>query len=176
MLKMNRKMLIAIIALAMFAALIAAANAQITATITVKDASNNIISGGTVHLGTVAYVSGNYLDLHGSSPASGQIDVYFNDGSGLVYKATIWSGNLNDGQTATAPPYAMNELGTYEFRFTCQAGTAETLAILRCDERVQARTTIQLTVPEPGTLAGLAMALSAFGFLAVRKARAKITH
>ena len=169
---MNRKMLIAIIALAIFAALTATANAQITATITVKDASNNVISGGTVHLGTVAYVSGRYLDLHGSSPASGQIDVYFND----AFKATIWTGNLNDGQTATAPPYAMNELGTYEFRFTCQVGTIETLAILRCTERVQARTTIQMVVPEPGTLAGLAMALSAFGFLAVKKARTKITH
>ena len=170
---MKKRMLFSIFALAMFAAFLGIANAQITATITVKDSGGNVISGGTVHLGTVAYVSGHYLDLHGSSPASGQIDVYFNDGSGLVYKATIWTGNLNDGQTVTAPPYAMNELGTYEFRFTCQAGTAETLAILRCDEKVQARTTIQLTVPEPGTLAGLAMALAAFGVLALRKIRAK---
>jgi hypothetical protein len=70
----------------------------------------------------------------------------------------------------------MNELGTYEFRFTCQIGTPETLAILRCDERAQARTTIQLVVPEPGTLAGLAMALAAFGFLTVKKTRTKITR
>ena len=170
---MKKRMLFSIFALAMFAAFLGIANAQITATITVKDSGGNTISGGTVHLGTIAYVSGHYVDLAGSSPASGQIDVYFNDGSGLVYKATIWSGNLVDGQTVTAPPYAMNELGTYEFRFTCQAGTAETLAILRCDERAHARTTIQLTVPEPGTLAGLAMALAAFGVLALRKIRAK---
>jgi hypothetical protein len=172
---MNKKILITIIALAMVAAFISTAKAQIKATITVKDSKGNVISGGTVHINTVAYVYGHYEDLAGHSPASGQMDVYFDDGLGLNYKATIWSGNLNDGGTVMRT-YTMSELGTYEFRMTCQIGTPETLGTLRCTERVQARTTIQLVVPEPGTLAGLAMALAAFGFLAVKKARSKIGH
>jgi len=161
--KMNKKILISIIALAIFAVFISVAQAQIKATITVKDSSNNVINGGTVLINTVAHVTGRYEDLGGNSPASGQMYVYFNG----ALKATIWTGNLADGETVTRT-YTMDQLGSYEFIFTCQAG------ILRCDERVQAQTTIQLVVPEPGTLAGLAMALAAFGFLAVKKTRIKI--
>jgi len=169
--KMNKKMLISIVAFAMLATVIGIAKAQITATITVKDSEGHTINGGTVHINTVAYVYGHYEDLAGNLPASGHIYVYFNG----AFRATIWTGNLADGETVSGT-YTMNELGSYKFIFTCQIGTTGTLGILRCDERALVSTTIQLVVPEPGTLAGLAMALAAFGFLAAKKARTKITR
>jgi len=172
---LNRRVLGLAFALAMFAALafLGVAMAQITASIHVKDSNGNDISGGTVPINTVAHAYGSYEDLGGDAPASGRLDVYFNDGSGLKFEANVWSGTLLDGETKECPPYTMTKLGTYEFRWTCQVGQPGTLGLVRCDEKTQTRTTIQLVVPEPGTLAGLAMALGAFGFLAVRRSRSK---
>jgi len=53
---MNKKLLIGLIALATFAIFIGVAKAQITCSIEVKDINGNTISGGTVHINTVAYV------------------------------------------------------------------------------------------------------------------------
>jgi hypothetical protein len=167
---MNKKLLVALIALATFAMFISVAKAQITCTIEVKDVNGNTISGGTVPINTVAYVYGHYTDLDGTSPAQAAIDVYYNDGTGLKYQATIFSGTVQDGQTAQGT-YTMSKLGTYEFRFTCQSGGAT--GLLQCGEIAQARTSIQLVVPEPATIAALIMALSAFGFLAYRKSHIK---
>jgi hypothetical protein len=169
---MRRELLFSIFALAMFAAFLGIANAQIKASITVKDSKGDTISGTTVLIGTTAYVSGYYEDQGGNAQASGLMEVYFNDGSGWKYKATIWFGNLNDGDTVIGTPYTMSELGSYEFRWTCQKIVPGSLTV-RCEERTQTRTTIQLVVPEPGTLIGLSMALAAFGFLAIRRTRAK---
>ena len=167
---MNKKILITLIALATFAALTATVNAQIAVSIQVKDIHGNSISGGTVPINTVAYLYGHYEDLAGNSPATATMEVYYNDGSGLKYEATLSSGTVNDGATITQT-YTMSKLGQYEFRWNCQLGTA-----FSCLERAQARTTIQLVVPEPATIVGLLMALSAFGFLAFRKTRTRITH
>jgi len=166
---MRKEMLVSIFAFAMFATFIGIANAQITASITVKDSKGNTISGKTVLIGTTAYVHGYYEDQGGNAQASGLMEVYFNDRSGWKYKATIWSDKLNDGDTVIGTPYSMSELGSYEFRWTCQ----KIGAALRCEERTQTRTTIMLVTPEPGTVAGLAMALAAFGLLAFKRRRAK---
>lgn len=164
---MRKEMLFSVLALAMFGALISMANAQITASITVKDSKGNVISGNTVPIGTTAHVNGTYVDKGGNS-ATGLMEVCFNDTSGLKYRAEIWSGTVNSGGTIEVT-YPLTELGYYEFIWTCQRiGPA-----LRCEERTQIRTTIQLVVPEPGTLAGLAMALAAFGLLAIKRTRAK---
>jgi hypothetical protein len=167
---MNKKLLISLIALASLAMLVSTAKAQITCTIQVKDVNGNTISGGTVPMNTVAYVYGNYSDLDGTASAQAWIDVYYDNGTGLVYQTTIFNGTVQDGQTAQGT-YTLSKLGSYEFRFTCQADGAT--GLLQCGERTQARTTIQLVVPEPATIATLIMALSAFGFLAYRKSHAK---
>ncbi len=167
---MNKKLLISLIALATLAVLVSIAKAQITCTIEVKDVNGNTISGGTVPINTVASVYGHYSDLDGTASAQAWIDVYYDSGTGLAYETTIFSGVVLSGQTAQAN-YTLSKLGTYEFRFTCQADGAT--GKLQCGEIVQAKTTIQLVVPEPATIASLIMALSAFGFLAYRKSRAK---
>jgi hypothetical protein len=165
---MNKKLLVSLIALATLAILVSTAKAQITCTIEVRDVNGKIISGGTVPINTVAYIYGNYTDLDGTAPAQAWIDVYYDNGTGLAYETTIFDGIVQDGHTAQGT-YTLSKLGTYEFRFTCQADGAT--GMLQCGERVQAR--ICLVVPEPATIASLIMALSAFGFLAYRKTRAK---
>lgn len=167
---MNKKLLIGLIALVTFGVFVSIAKAQITCTIEVK-VNGNTISGGTVPLNSVASVYGHYSDLDGNVAAQGWIDVYYDSGTGLAYEATIFSGVIPSGQTVQAT-YTLSKLGTYEFRFTCQADGAT--GQLQCGEIVQAKTTIHaLVVPEPATIASLIMALSAFGFLAYRKSRAK---
>ena len=180
---MKKAMLLLVFALATYTMFLSTANAQITATITIKDYKGNIINDKTVHIGTTAYIHGHYEDQAGNSPASVQMDVFYDGGSGYTHKATIWSGSLEDGETVIET-YTMSEPGSYQFRMTCEtetpdsvgalrSGAPRTLGIQRCEEIAQARTTIQLVTPEPGTLAGLAMALTAFGLLAVKRKRAK---
>jgi hypothetical protein len=164
---MKKKMLIMPIALAMLALFIAAANAQITCSVQVKDSNGNVISGGSVPINTVTYIYGHYEDLGGNSQANAVMEVYYNDGSGLKLEATLFTGNINDGATITQT-FTMSKLGTYEFRWSCQLGTSQS-----CQERTQARTTIQLVVPEPAAIVGLLMALSAFGILAFKRTRTK---
>jgi len=159
----------------MFAAIIGIAKADIKASIEVKDSNpGNSIDGQTVPVNTVAYVFGHYEDLSGNTPASAIMEVYFDDGSGWAYRATLFSGTVNDGETIIEP-YTMTELGYYEFRWTCEKAGAGTsgMSIFCRQERAQARTTVQLVIPEPGTLAGLIMALSALAFLAVKELRIK---
>jgi len=172
---MNKKILIPIVGLLVLAAMAGIAKADIKVSIEVKDSNAIVISEATVPINTIAYVYGHYEDQSGNSPASALMEAYFDDGSGLVYRATLFSGTVNDGDTIMGTPYTMTELGTYEFRWTCtkQVGTGEITVLCR-QERAQARTRILLVIPEPGTLAGLIMALSAFGLLATRKIRAKL--
>jgi hypothetical protein len=170
---MNKKTLIPIFTLAILAASIATANAKIACSIQVKDINGNNISGGTVNINTVAYVSGHYEDQDGNSPANAVMEVYYNDGTGLKLEATLFTGNINDGDTITGTPFTLSKLGQYEFRWSCQKGTPGTPDGTSCSERTQARTTIQLVVPEPATIVGLLMALSAFGILAFKRTRMK---
>lgn len=170
---MKKQILLAAFVLALFAAYTGVANAQIIASITVKDPNGNIISGKAVPINTLAHVYGSYEDQGGNSQATGLLQVFFNDGSGPEYAATLWSGTLNDGDSVAGTPYAMAELGTYEFRWTCQKIGEGAFREIRCEERTQTRTTVRLTTPEPGTIAGLSMALAALAILTVKKTRAK---
>ena len=165
---MNRKITSLIIALAVFSVIVSIAMAQIRATVEVKDSHGNVINGQIVHLNSVVSVHGYYVDTDGNADATAKIDVYVNG----QYKETIWQGTVHDGQTIDVLGYSMNQLGVYEFRWTCQRSSLGAQALL-CSERAQARTSIQLAVPEPGTIVGLAMGLSALGFLFVKKLRTK---
>jgi len=133
----------------------------------VKDSHGNTIDGQIVNLNSVVSIHGYYVDIDGNTDATAKIDVYVNS----QYKETIWQGTVHDGQTIDVLGYTMNQLGIYEFRWTCQQNNLGVQAL--CSERAQARTSIQLVVPEPGTIAGLAMGLLALGFVFVKKLRTK---
>jgi len=144
----------------------------IDARIEVKDFNGNIISGGTVLLNTVAYVYGTYEDFDGNAPASGLMIVYYDDGSGWEYRVTLFDGAVNDGQTIERT-YTMTEHGYYQFRWRCTKEAAGTSGIsILCTQEVAMALALTFVIPEPGTLAGLITALSAFGLLALRRIRA----
>jgi hypothetical protein len=172
---LNRRVFTFVLVFVVVAALasLSFARARIVSAVEIRDSGGNVISGGTVLVNTVAYVLGRYVDLSGAAPASASLDVYFNGGSGFVFEATVWTGTLSDGEVKQCPGFVMSKLGVYEFRWTCQVGQPGTLGSLRCDEKTQARTTVQLVVSEPGALAGLVMALSVLGVLAVRRVRSR---
>lgn len=173
---MNRRIVIAVLGLVIVSTLIGIAHAQIKASITAKDSNGNVISGGTVPINTVAYVYGYYEDLIASSPTTALMEVYYDDGTGWKYKAILFSGSVGDGETIVRT-YTMTQLGYYEFRWTCEtvrtSETGSTVGTFCTQERALARTTVQLVIPEPATIAGLAIALAAFGFLAVKRTRLK---
>jgi len=171
---MNKKVLLSAFALIAFATLMSIANAQISVSIQVKDSGGNDISGSSVIIGTTAHVYGHYEDLGGNAQAYGWIKVYFDDGTGFEYETTLFSGPVNDGDTVEGTPYTMLKMGTYNFTWRSQKIDPTIPLALRCEqEGALARTTVQLHVPEPATLIGLAMALSAFGLLALKKTRTK---
>jgi hypothetical protein len=154
------------VTLAVFA-LIAAAQAQVTASIQVKDQNGNVLNGQTVYLNTNITVYGTYNDSGSGTPATYTISIYLNQSSVLTLVAS-WTGTVQSGHTAESPQYILSQLGTYEFRFSVTSG-----AMISCYETAQARTTIQLAVPEPATLAALTMGLGALGLFALKKRRTK---
>jgi len=168
---MNKKILIAVIGVIVLSMIIGTAKAQISVSIDLKDSGGNSIKDTTVHVNTIAYVHGGYEDLSGSVPATGVMDVYYDDGSGvLVHKQTLYNGPVNDGETITRT-YQMTEPGSYEFRWTCTKLASSGTSVQCVSERALTKAHVTLAVPEPGTIAGLIMALSAFGLLAVRKTK-----
>ena len=167
---MKRRILLVILALAIFAFLASTVSAKITAAVQVKDSNGNILNGKAIELGATVYTDGFFDDLNGVLSAAGKMDVYFDDGTGLKFKETIWSGTVQDGQTIACPPYLLNELGTYEFRWNVKAGVETSL---QCFETAQARTTIQMHVPEPATILGLSIAMLGLGLFAFRRTRTK---
>jgi hypothetical protein len=154
------------VTLAVFA-LIASAQAQVTASIQVKDQNGTVLNGQTVHLNTKIKVYGTYNDFGSHTPALYTIGIYLDTGSGFNL-ITGWTGTVQSGHTAESPQYTLNQLGTYEFRFSVTSG-----AIISCFEKARASTRIQLTVPEPATLAALTMGLGALGLFAFKKKRTK---
>jgi hypothetical protein len=167
---MNKKILIPLVGFLVFAALIATAKAQITASVEVRDSNGHLINDQTVLIGTIAFVYGYYEDQIGNKPATATMQVYFSiDEVNYVLKATLFSGTVNDGENKSAGTYTMTELGYYQFRWTCEIQDGGQW----CQETAQARTKIQLVIPEPATIAGLLMALSAFALLAFKKTRSK---
>jgi len=152
--------------LAVFA-LIAAAQAQVTASIQVKDQNLIVLNGQNVEINTKIKIYGTYNDFGSGTPATYTISIYLDTGSGnnLI---TSWTGIVQSGNTAESPLYTLNQLGTYEFRFSVTSG-----AMISCFEKAQARTTINLVTPEPATLAALTMGLGALGLFAFKKRRTK---
>ena len=170
---MNKKISIAVLALIMFAAVVGIAKAQIEAQIEIKDSGGNIISDESVPVNTVAYVYGTYVDKDGSAPASALMEVYHDDGSGWEYRATLFTGTVTDGQTIVRT-YTMTERGHYQFRLRCEKeGIGTSKITISCTQQVSMDWAGVFVVPEPATIAGLLMALSAFGLLAVKRTRAK---
>jgi hypothetical protein len=163
---MNKKLVLTALGLMMLATFIGIAKAQINVTLTLTDASNNSI-GGTVPAGTIVYVHGFYSNQ--GSPADGLMEVYYNNGQTTE---TLYSGSVNSGQTITKT-YTLTKEGSYEFRWTCtvEVGTSGFGAQCIIKRGFVTVHIVTLPVPEPGTLAGLIMALSAFGLLAIKKAK-----
>jgi len=172
---MKKKIPIAILTVITFAVFVSVAKAQIVAQIEVKDGKNgNSISDVTVPLYTVAYIYGTYQDLGGNAPASAVMIVRFDgDGSGWVYKDTLFTGTVIDGETIERT-YTMTELGSYQFIWRCEQEGAGTSGIsISCTNEVATDRVVTFVIPEPGTLAGLITALSALGLLAFKKLRTK---
>lgn len=173
---MTKKILIAILALTMFAAIISIAKAQLKAQIEIKDSIGNIISGTDVPPNTVAYVNGTYEDLEGNAPATALMQVYYDNDltsdPGWQFKEELFSGTINDGDSIIRT-YNMTEFGYYQFRWRCTKESGTSGMSILCVREVGLDLGQVFVIPEPGTLAGLIMALSAFGFLAVKRIRAK---
>ena len=156
------------VTLAVFA-LIAAAQAQVTATIQVKDQNGNVLNGQNVHLNTNITVYGTYNDFGSHTPGLYTIGIYLDTGSGFkLITNSSWTGTVQSGNIAESPKYTLNQLGTYEFRFSVTSG-----AMISCFEKARASTTIHLVTPEPATLAALTMGLGALGLFALKKRRTK---
>ena len=167
---MNKKIFIPILAVLMLTTIVGTAKAQIIASVEIRDSGGNLINDQTVTIGTTAHAYGYYEDQTGNKPATATMQVYFSiDGISFVPKATIFSGTVYDGENKSAGTYTMTDLGFYQFRWTCEIQNGGQW----CQETAQARTRIQLVVPEPATIAGLLMALSAFGLLAYKKTHSK---
>ena len=142
------------------------AQAQITASIQVKDLGGNVLNNQTVNVNKIIKVYGTYNDPAGT-PAAYTIGIYLDTGSGYMLKAS-WTGNVPSGNTVTSPEYTLSQIGTYQFRFTVISG-----AMISCFETAQARTTINFVIPEPATIAALTMGLGALGLFAYKKRRTK---
>lgn len=167
---MNKKILILILGLLAFSLIVGTAQAQITVSVEIRDSGNNIINNKAVKINTVAYAYGHYEDTLGNAQATASMAVYYSiDNVTFTKEAVIFNGTINDGDTILAGNYTMNKIGFYQFRWTCQIIGRSTW----CQERAQARTHIQLVVPEPATIAGIIMAFTAFGLLALKKTRKK---
>jgi hypothetical protein len=162
---MKKIALTLIIGLFALFAFTAVAQAQITASIQVKDLGGNVLNSQTVNVNKVIKVYGTYNDPAGT-PASYTISIYLDTGSGNVLKAS-WTGTVASGNTAESPQYTLSQVGTYQFRFTVVSG-----AMISCFETAQARATF-FVVPEPATIAALAMGLGALGLFAFKKKRTK---
>lgn len=163
---MNKKIMLAVLIAVAFTLIIGTAKAQIAVSIRVEDSGGNSIVESTVPVNTVAYVYCTYEDKSGSVSATGIMKVY-HDG---IYKETLYNGVVTDGQTIMKT-YKMTVPGTYEFKWDVTKATAGGYSISCTTERAVVKARVMLVVPEPGTIAGLAMALSAFGLLAIRKIR-----
>ena len=162
--KMNKKILITILGLVMLTTIVSFAKAEVNVSIEVKDDNpGNNIAGQIVPINTVACVYGHYEELDGSLPSIALIEVFYDDGSGWEKKATLFFGVVNDGDTIIAEPYTLTEFGAYQF----------SLKSFFNHDPPQVTATVytgtQFVIPEPGTIAGLMMALAAFGFLATKR-------
>jgi hypothetical protein len=178
---MNRKIVLVIFGMLIVTALVGIVRAQINVTLTLTDASNNPL-GSTAPLGTTVYVHASYQDVAGGTPASAVLEMDYN-GTVPITKTTLYSGTVISGQTITESA-TLTEPGSYAFKWTCtQGATSSSLGATaggsessgiepQCIIRVGYVTaTVYIPLPEPGTLVGLIMALSAFGFWAVKKTK-----
>ncbi len=169
---MNRKIFLAILGIIIFAVAMPVARAQLTVTIDVKDSYGNSLKDGTVALNTAVTVHGYYKDNNGGKPAFAKMQVYFDDGTGKKLEANLYLGYVSSEST-TIKPFTMTKMGTYEFRWDCTkqgSTTTATFSTLCRIERGLDYTRI-FVVPEPATIAGLLMALSAFGLFAIKRSK-----
>jgi len=148
---LTKKIVISLLGLMMFAAIVGIAKAQIEAQIEIKDSGGNIISNESVPTTTVAYVYGTYVDKGGDAPASALMEVFHDGGSGWEYRATLYTGTINDGETIVKT-YTMTEPGHYQFRLRCQkVGTGASKITISCTQQVALDHVSMFVVPEPGT-------------------------
>lgn len=167
---MNKKIILTVFTIIMAAAFISAAQAQINLTLTVTDAGGNSL-GSSIPVNTIIYAHAFYSDLTTKASATGVLAVYYNGAA--TPTATLYNGKITSGQTITET-YNLTKTGTYTLKWTCTEGVTDANgAAIQCIIQ-RGLTSISLQVfplPEPGTIAGLIMALSAFGLLAAKKAK-----
>jgi hypothetical protein len=146
------------------------AHANIDVKIKVTDSTGTditVASGNTVYQGTTAYINGTYIDDTGNLQANAIMGVaYSSDGVTYGSWATIWSGTVNDGDTITKT-HVLSLAGYYKFNWTCDNEGAGG------DDYGIVRTKVKVVIPEPGTIAGLAVGIVALGAVSVRKSRKK---
>ena len=132
--------------------------------IEVKDSNGNSIVGQTVPINTVAYVYGHY---EGSGIALATMKVSYDDdpnsGPGWRDTVVLFQGYVANGSNTTRS-YTLTKAGYYNFTWICQTSLTDTKA-----ETKFVSATVGFVIPEPGALAGITMAISAFVFLAAFK-------
>jgi len=170
---MKKKIAVAL-AVTLFAALACIAEAQIKVVLQVKDSGGNVIEGGTVHSNTIVYIHGYYEDLGGNTQASALMQVYrYTDGTAKTLEATLFDGVVDDGATIIKE-FRLTKHGTYEFKWDCRKEGATTVySVMHCRVQRGLDYSTVFVVPEPGTVAGLLMALSALGLFAATKSRVR---
>jgi hypothetical protein len=169
---MNKKIFLAILGIIIFAVAIPLARAQVTVWIDVKDSNGNSIKEGTVALNTIVNVHGYYKDNNGGLPATAKMEVYFDDGTGKTLDTVLYSGNVNS-ETETIRSFTLTKHGTYEFKWDCTKQGSTTTASFSTLCRIERGldSTHIFVVPEPATVVGLLMALSAFGLFAIKRSK-----
>jgi hypothetical protein len=170
---MNKKILVATLGIIVFAMLISVARAAITVWIDVRDSNGVSVKNATLDLNTVVTVHGYYEDNNGRLPATAKMEVYFDDGTGKTLDTILYFGNVNSG-TEIIRSYTMTKIGTYEFKWECTKGgsTIKTASFsTQCRIEKGLDLTSVFVVPEPATIAGLLMALTAFGLLAYKRSK-----
>lgn len=178
---MNKKAWLIILALLTFAALTSAhtlslahATTVIKVEIDIRDEIGSI-TNHTVPANTFVYVHGYYEDLTGSRKANATMEVWFDDGTGMQHEKTLYDGTIDSKQTIIET-YNMTKIGTYEFRLRCvkhDTNQTQTLGFSTNSCQIEAgiASAQVFTIPEPGTILGLIMSLSAFGLFALKRSR-----
>jgi hypothetical protein len=132
---------------------------QITASITLKDASNHVIDNTTINIGSTITIHCTY-NSNGAGNALGKLAVMINNSSYIIL---VQNQSMTNGQVFTYQ-YKPTTIGDYNFRWTCKLDNGD-----ECAETTQVRTRITLAIPEPATIMGIISAIGALVLYAKRK-------
>jgi hypothetical protein len=181
---MNIKKITILLAIGLFFATIALAQAKITATIGIIDQNgNNITQNTAVPVGTNVNITGHYENSLGYT-ATAVIQIYFSPNNITFVEKTNLRTTLTvkNHANVNAGPYPLTDMGYYQFRITYTEKATNTLGATygasseptRCPTTSQLRTYINNVVPEPTPLIGLAIGILALSLFFMKKKNAKL--